>query len=125
VSSATRRLRAALAALLVKAEAPELALVHRWLDNWQGVGLIVAGIQRAGFDVELRQYPQGWRVNVRRTGGDAVVGSGWESMPWTAMQRAAWAAVRRVGTLRIGNLQARWLREWVRQVDRDFGSPRH
>jgi hypothetical protein len=27
--------------------------------------------------------------------------------------------------LRIGNLQARWLREWVRQVDRDFGSPRH
>lgn len=27
--------------------------------------------------------------------------------------------------LRIGHLQARRLREWVRQVDRDFGSLRH
>jgi hypothetical protein len=36
---AARRLRAALAAVLVQADAPELALVHRWLDNWRGVAL--------------------------------------------------------------------------------------
>jgi hypothetical protein len=33
VKSVASRLRAALAAELVQAEAPELALVHRWLDN--------------------------------------------------------------------------------------------
>jgi hypothetical protein len=33
-----RRLRAALAAVLVKADAPELRLVHRWLDSWSGIG---------------------------------------------------------------------------------------
>jgi hypothetical protein len=37
-----RRLRAALAAVLVKADAPELRLVHQWLDSWAGIGLIVA-----------------------------------------------------------------------------------
>ena len=34
---------AEMSAVLVKAEAPELALVHRWLDNWQGVGLLTVG----------------------------------------------------------------------------------
>ena len=33
MTSAARRLRAALAAVLVQAEEPELALVHRWLDS--------------------------------------------------------------------------------------------
>jgi hypothetical protein len=28
--------------VLVKADAPELQRVHRWLDNWMGIGLIVA-----------------------------------------------------------------------------------
>jgi hypothetical protein len=40
LTSARGRLRAALAAVLVQDEAPELALVHRWLDNWRGVGLL-------------------------------------------------------------------------------------
>jgi hypothetical protein len=39
-----RRLRAALAAVLVRARAPELTLVHRWLDSWAGIGLIVIGM---------------------------------------------------------------------------------
>src|SRR5678815_2613761 len=56
VIAATRRLRAALAAVLVQAEAPELALVHRWLDNWRGVGLLAVGLHRTGYDLDLRQY---------------------------------------------------------------------
>jgi hypothetical protein len=39
-----RRLRAALAAVLVRADAPELRLVHRWVDSWSGIGLIVIGM---------------------------------------------------------------------------------
>jgi len=33
-----RRLRAALAAVLVRYNAPELRLVHDWLDSWSGSG---------------------------------------------------------------------------------------
>jgi hypothetical protein len=38
LTPASRRLRAALAAVLVPGAAPEVALAHRWLDNWRGVG---------------------------------------------------------------------------------------
>jgi len=89
-----RRLRAALAAVVVRAEAPELQILHRWLDTWAGIGLIVGGMQRLGYEAECRQFPQGWRVNVRRAGGDPVIGSGWATMPWQAVQMAAWEAVQ-------------------------------
>jgi hypothetical protein len=56
LTPAARRLRAALVAVLVQAEAPELALVHRWLDNWRGVGLLAVGLHRTGYDLDLRQY---------------------------------------------------------------------
>jgi hypothetical protein len=36
-----RRLRAALAAVLVADNAPELRLVHEWLDWWSGPDLMV------------------------------------------------------------------------------------
>ena len=49
---AARRLRAALAAVLVRAEAPELALVHQWLDTWHGVGLLAVGLHRTGYDLD-------------------------------------------------------------------------
>jgi hypothetical protein len=42
-----RRLRAALAAVLVGDHAPELRLVREWLDNWSGIGLIIAGRSRS------------------------------------------------------------------------------
>jgi hypothetical protein len=48
-----RRLRAALAAVLVRGPAPELALVHRWLANWMGVGLITVRIKRQGLRLPL------------------------------------------------------------------------
>jgi hypothetical protein len=69
VKSAASRLRAALAATLVHAEALELALVHRWLDNWRGVGLLAVGLHRMGYDLDLRQYDHGhWRASFYVTG---------------------------------------------------------
>jgi len=66
---AARRLRAALAAVLVQSEAPELALVHRWLDNWHGVGLLAVGLHRTGYDLDLRQHGDWhWRAPFYVTG---------------------------------------------------------
>jgi hypothetical protein len=42
---------------------PEQRLLHRWLDTWSGIGHVVAGIARQGYDLELRRYDgQGWRA---------------------------------------------------------------
>ena len=43
-----RRLRAELAAVVVPGDAPELRLMHDWLDSWSGLGLIVAGMTHQG-----------------------------------------------------------------------------
>jgi hypothetical protein len=64
-SSDRRRLalRAALAAVLVPAQAPELALIRRWLDSWTGIGLIAVGMQRQGWDLQLTAYGDShWRA---------------------------------------------------------------
>jgi hypothetical protein len=91
------RLRAALAAVLVQAEAPELALVHRWLDNWHGVGLLAVGLHRIGYDLDLRQYGNGhWRASFYVTGlaHSILGGSAWELTVWRAVQRAGWDALK-------------------------------
>jgi len=94
--SSRSRLRAALAAVLVTAQAPELALVHRWLDTWSGVGAVAAGMHRQGWDLQLTEYGDGhWRATFFVTGvaHSIVGGSAWEEGPWAAVQRAAWAAL--------------------------------
>ncbi len=96
LTPAVRRLRAALATVLVQAEAPELPLVHRWLDNWRGVGLLAAGLHRIGYDLDLRQYGDGhWRAWFYVTGlaHSILGGSAWEPTVWRAVQRAGWAAI--------------------------------
>jgi hypothetical protein len=93
LTSARGRLRAALAAVLVQAEAPEVALVHRWLDNWHGVGLLTVGLHRTGYDLDLRQYGDGhWRATFYVTGlaHSILGGSAWEATVWRAVQRAGW-----------------------------------
>jgi hypothetical protein len=82
-----RRLRAALAAVLVDADEPELKLAHELLDSWSGIGLIIAGMTHQGWDVQLTAYAaRDWRANFfpvgiahsivggTARGADAVVG---------------------------------------------------
>jgi hypothetical protein len=97
VKSVASRLRAALAAVLVQADAPELALVHQWLDNWRGVGMLAIGLHRVGYDLDLRQYGDGrWRATFYVTGlaHSILSGSAWEPTVWRAVQRAGWDALK-------------------------------
>ena len=91
-------LRAVLAFLRLPPRAPELQLLHRWLDSWTGVGLIAVGLHRQGWDLQLTQHGDGnWRATFYVTGAahSIVGGSAWEPTPWRAVRRAAWAAVKR------------------------------
>lgn len=76
-----RRLRAAFAAVVVRDDAPELRLMHEWLDTWSGLGLIVAGMTHQGWDLQLTAYKaRDWRANFFRVGiaHSILGGSGWE-----------------------------------------------
>ena len=46
-------LRAALGFLRLPPTEPELQLLHRWLDTWNGVGLITVGVARQGMRLSL------------------------------------------------------------------------
>src|SRR5215475_212107 len=96
LTDAGRRLRAALAAVTVQGVAPELQMVHRWLDNWRGVGQIAEGMHRAGWDLQLTEYGDGhWRATFYVTGqAHSIGGTAWEPTAWSAVQRAAWDALR-------------------------------
>jgi hypothetical protein len=83
---------------------PELVrLLRGGLDGWPGIGRIVVGMTRQGFDLQLTQYDQeGWRATFfpegRTHSMTQAVGSGYERTPAQAVQAAAWAAlVRREG----------------------------
>ena len=72
---------------------------HKW-DSWEmvdfGVGQIAEGMHRAGWDLQLTEYGDGhWRATFYVTGQahSIVGGSAWELAPWTAVQRAALAAL--------------------------------
>jgi len=92
-----RRLRAALAATQVAYDAPEVQLVRDWLDS-RSVGLVLAGMTRQGWDVQLTAYAaRDWRATFYPVGTaySIVGGSAYEPTPWRVVQRAAWAAIRR------------------------------
>jgi hypothetical protein len=76
------------------AEPPVIAGVRRLLDGWLGVGRIVTGMARQGYDLQLTRYDgRGWRATFYPEGlahsVTAAVGSGWDREAWTAVQRAA------------------------------------
>ena len=91
-----RRLIAALAAALAPGDASELALVREWLAGWRGVGLVVGGMARQDFDLELRGFPRGWRATFYPSGlaHSIVAGTAWAPAPARAVQQAAWSALR-------------------------------
>ncbi len=91
-------LRTALGFLQVEPTEPELQLLHRWLDTWNGIGLVVTGMARQGWDLQLTAYGDGhWRATFYITGMAHSVfgGSAWEPTPWRAVQVAGWAAIGR------------------------------
>jgi hypothetical protein len=76
-------LRAALGFLQLEPRAPELQLLHRWLDTWTGVGLIAVGVERQGYRLSLSHIAEGeWRAMFM---GDAMIspaGYGVAATPW-------------------------------------------
>jgi hypothetical protein len=53
---------AALAAVLVKSCEPEFAMIHTWLDSWSGLGAIVVGMRRHGYELRLDSDREGWKA---------------------------------------------------------------
>ena len=88
---------AALAAVRVNSREPALLVVHGWLDSWRGIGLIVVGMARHGYDLALTSDRNGWRATFLRRDhlmrpwvGQVLT---WWTTPWRAVQEAAWRAV--------------------------------
>lgn len=95
-----RLLAAALGFLRIQSPASELATLHTWLDNWKGVGNVIDGMARQGFDLALTRHGDAqpsWRALFYATGfiHEARAGSAWGNTPWSAVQQAAWQALTR------------------------------
>jgi hypothetical protein len=88
-------LRAALGFLQLEPRAPELQLLHRWLDTWTGVGLITVGVERQGYRLSLRHITEGeWRAQFMADPMISAAGYGVADTPWQAVQRAGWGAIQ-------------------------------
>jgi hypothetical protein len=80
-------------------------ILRRWLDSWTGIGLVVTGMARQNFDLQLTRYgDEGWRATFYPAGRahsvTAAVGSAWERTPWEAVQGAAWETLKRAEVAR-------------------------
>ena len=92
-SSLRSALTAALGFAHLSPHARELQLLHRYLYSWRGIGDIVGGMHRAGWDVQMTEYGDGyWRATFYVTGQahSIIGGSAWEPTPWRTVQTAAW-----------------------------------
>ena len=68
-----------------------MAARSAWLDSWRGLGAVAVGMTAQGFNVELKEFPEGWRANFDPVGiaHPVVVASTWEPTLWRARQRVA------------------------------------
>ena len=78
---------------------PVVLTLARWMNSWAGLGAVVTGMSAQGFNLELKEFPRGWRANFSPAGiaHSVVFGSAYEPAPWTAVHKAAWEALRREG----------------------------
>ena len=95
-------LRAALGFATLPLSSYDRALhaLRTWLDSWSGIGHVVVGMARQGFDLQLTRYDErGWRATFYTTGMEhsptSATGSAWEHTPWHAIQRAAREALKK------------------------------
>jgi hypothetical protein len=73
-----QNLTAALGFLRVPPTAPELRLLHRWLDTWTGIGLITVDVERQGYRLMLSHITEGeWRARFMATPGGRRPASAW------------------------------------------------
>jgi hypothetical protein len=94
--SAAARLRAALGFAQLEPRAPELQLLHRWLDTWSGLGAIAGGMARQDHRLSLSHIGPGeWRAVFATHPQWAPAGYGVAPTPWMAVQRAAWQVINR------------------------------
>jgi hypothetical protein len=91
---------AALGFLLLEPNRGELGLLHRWLDTWTGIGHVIVGMKRQGYEVSLGDHGGQWiAVFYEGHGGYETLraaGTAQEPTPWCAVQRAAWEALMKV-----------------------------
>jgi hypothetical protein len=92
----------ALEAARLRTNAHPLPALHSWLDSWNGLGAVVVGMERQGYDASLHRYPEGWRAaflprdhTTRPWVGQVL---NFHATPWRAVQVAAREALRRVVT---------------------------
>jgi hypothetical protein len=90
-----RNLVATLGFLQLKPTEPELQMLHNWLDNWEGVGLVTVGVERQGYRLSLSHIAEGeWRATFSGNPMFVSAGYGVAATPWQAVQVAARAALR-------------------------------
>jgi hypothetical protein len=89
-------LRAALGFLQLEPRAPELQLLHRWLDSWTGLGLVVVGVERQGLRLSLSHIAEGeWRATFMAQPMFAPAGFGVAATSRPVVQRAAGQALNK------------------------------
>ena len=71
-----------------------LGALHTWLDTWHGIGLVEHGLARQDRDLSMTRYGLFWSADVYWTGHvhAQVQATGWQPIPWAAVQQAAFRA---------------------------------
>ena len=92
-------LLAALGFALIEGRGAPLSALHSWLSTWTGIGHVIEGMHRQGYDIQVTQYDdRGWPATFYVTGMEhsatSSTASAWERTPWRAVQRAAFDALR-------------------------------
>src|SRR5207249_7628913 len=94
-------LTAALGFTVLDPRERELKLLHRWLDCWRGVGDVVTGMKRQGYEVSLGDHGAGQWIAVFYSGHGGyqpleAAGTAQAATPWTAVQQAALQALVKI-----------------------------
>lgn len=90
-------LRAALGFLQLPPIEPELVMLHRWLDTWNGIGLVAVGMHRQGLRLSLSHIAEGeWRcVFMGDTRGSHPTATAWRQRRGGRCSGRAWEAFKK------------------------------
>jgi len=75
----------------------EIQILAQWMNSWTGLGAMAVGMRAQGSDLELKEFPDGWRATFYPIGiaHSVVEGSAFEPTPGRAVQQAAWQPLHR------------------------------